>query len=308
MARMSRQSCSRPSKVVGGVRSLLGEERLVVVEILGDGVGRDAVVPAFVHEGRLPAVAEAVPEAALGVAEVGDVERQPLAHQPRGILAGPVEEDVRRLGAGERDLDLRLVGLVGEVLVDDVHVRVGLLVLLGRIGDELRVPLGHQGPHLDVHRRRGAAQRQRRPAPSRLRPHCASRSSPVICHPPLRPVGAPPGRSLHSRSSLTGSISLGPSGSRSRTAGKDGTDRLQSGGSISASERHGGRYAAAPAFPKSGLGRVPAAGDVRQEAAWAGTCGKPPRCMHARAARRAPASVASTTLAPVRRAIRNPAM
>ena len=131
---------------------VVGEERLVVVEVLRDRVGRDAVVLAVILERAEPALGEVLLEAARRRSVLGDVEREAVAHQPRGILAGPVEEHVGRFRTRERDLDGGLVGLVRKVLEDDVHVRMGLLVLRRRHGDVLRIPHIGEVPHLDVDR------------------------------------------------------------------------------------------------------------------------------------------------------------
>ena len=134
-ARIALQRSSSPVNVVGGVRLCSAKNCLVVVEVLRHRVGRHAVALAVVGERRLPAFAQL--EAAR-TAAAGDVEREPVAHQAGGIFAGPVEEHVGRLRAGQRDLDRGLVGFVREALVDDVHVRMGLLVLGRRELDELR--------------------------------------------------------------------------------------------------------------------------------------------------------------------------
>ena len=151
------QSPSSSSKVGRRRQAVLREEALVVVEVLRHGIHRDAEVLAVEHERGLPAFGQRVAEAALGVAELADVEREPVADEARRVLAGPVEEDVRRVGADERDLDRRLVGLVREILEDDLDVGMGLLVFgLGEF-DEGRIALGLQVPLLDGHGLGGSA-------------------------------------------------------------------------------------------------------------------------------------------------------
>ena len=152
MARIALQRPSSPLERGRDFELVLGEEGLVVVEVLRDRVGRDAVVLAVILERGQPALGEVLLEAARRCAVLGDVEREAVAHQPRRILAGPVEEHVGRFRPRERHLDGGLVGLVRKLLEDDVHVRMGLLVLRRRHGDVLRIPHIGEVPHLDVDR------------------------------------------------------------------------------------------------------------------------------------------------------------
>ena len=136
---------------------MLFEEGDVVVEVLGDGIGGDAVVLAAIGKRGEPAFGQVLLEAAGGIAVLADVEGKAFADQTGRIFTGPVEEDVGRLGAGQRHLDGGLVGLVGKVLVDEIEVRMGLLVLGHRdVEETLIVSFGGQRPHLDVDRLSGA--------------------------------------------------------------------------------------------------------------------------------------------------------